>query len=227
MAQSADHAQSVASSTPDDVPSSQFNAGSDTDQDEREATELHDINFTTITTARELNGSATPSAQTAGSRSTSTLKTFWKRHVVVRVPHEACRDHFALERTYLGYLRTSLALAFLGVFIAQLFRLQHTENPNPVFGFFVLGIPLSCICTGAAILINLLGAYRFWRQQNAMLRGKIQCGGWEVYATLGTVLVVCVTTVLVHVRTGHMLKINFQTVLLLFVLVMAVNIDKG
>ena len=97
----------------------------------------------------------------------------------------------ALERTYLGYVRTSLALAFLGVFIAQLFRLQHTEKPNPIFGYFVLGIPLSCICTGAAIFTNLLGAYRFWRQQNAMLRGKILCGGWEVYAILVTVLVVC------------------------------------
>ncbi|KAL8906139.1 MAG: hypothetical protein Q9171_006395 [Xanthocarpia ochracea] len=112
----------------------------------------------------------------------------------------------SLERTYLGYFRTSLALAFLGVFIAQLFRLQHTEKPHPIFGFFVLGIPLSCICTGAAIFTNLLGAYRFWRQQNAMLRGKILCGGWEVYATLVTVLV---------------------TLALLFVLVMAVSIKKG
>ena len=84
-------------------------------------------------------------------------------------------------------------MAFLSVFIAQLFRLQHSENPDPVLGFYVLGKPLSCICTGAAILTNLLGTYRFWRQQNAMLRGKILCGGWEVYAILLTVLMVCYT----------------------------------
>lgn len=130
----------------------------------------------------------------------------------------------ALERTYLGYFRTSLALAFLGVYIAQLFRLQHIENPNPVFGFFVLGIPLSCICTGAAIVVNLLGAYRFWRQQNAMLRGKIYGGGWEVFATLGTVLVVCYALCSGCTRTT---KTSIQTVLMLFVLILAVNIDKG
>ncbi|KAL8919177.1 MAG: hypothetical protein Q9208_006937 [Pyrenodesmia sp. 3 TL-2023] len=111
----------------------------------------------------------------------------------------------ALERTYLGYFRTSLALAFLAVFIAQLFRLQHTPHPDPIFGFFVLGIPLSCICTGAAILVNLLGTYRFWRQQNAILRGKVLSGGWEMMAILGVVLV---------------------TTTLLFVLVVAVDITK-
>lgn len=98
--------------------------------------------------------------------------------------------HIAIERTYLGYFRTSLALAFLGVFIAQLFRLQHTEHHDPVFGYFVLGIPLSCLCTGAAICVNLLGACRFWRQQNAVLRGKVLSGGWEILATLAVVLVV-------------------------------------
>ena len=88
----------------------------------------------------------------------------------------------ALERTFLGYLRTSLALSMVSVIIAQLFRLQHAQNPNNVFGFFVLGIPLACVCIGAAIFVLLLGAYRFWRQQNAILRGKVHAGGWEVNA---------------------------------------------
>lgn len=99
--------------------------------------------------------------------------------------------NIALERTYLGYLRTSFALAFLSVFIAQLFRLQHTARPDPVFGFYRLGVPLSCICTGAAIIVSLLGTYRFWRQQNAMLRGKILCGGWEMLAVYGVFFIVC------------------------------------
>ena len=88
----------------------------------------------------------------------------------------------ALERTFLGYLRTSLALSMVSVIIAQLFRLQHAQNPNNVFGFFVLGIPLACVCIGAAIIVLLLGAHRFWRQQNAILRGKVHAGGWEVNA---------------------------------------------
>ena len=78
----------------------------------------------------------------------------------------------------------------VSVIIAQLFRLEHSQNPNKVFGFFVLGIPLACICIGAAIVVLLLGTHRFWRQQNAMMRGKVHAGGWEINAiglTIGLV----------------------------------------
>ena len=88
----------------------------------------------------------------------------------------------ALERTFLGYLRTALALSMISVIIAQLYRLQHAPNPNNVFGYFVLSIALACVCIGAAIVVLLFGAYRFWRQQNAILRGKVHAGGWEVNA---------------------------------------------
>ena len=97
----------------------------------------------------------------------------------------------ALERTFLGYLRTSLALSIIAVIIAQLFRLEHSVKPNKTFGFYALSIPLSCTCISAAIVILLLGTYRFWRQQNAILRGKVHTGGWEVNAIGVTVLMVC------------------------------------
>ncbi len=96
----------------------------------------------------------------------------------------------ALERTYLGYFRTSLALAFVSVIIAQFFRLEHTDNPDKVLGFFVIGKPLACVFLGAAIVVLLLGFYRFWRQQNAMLCGKVYAGGWEVNAIGLTVIFV-------------------------------------
>lgn len=70
----------------------------------------------------------------------------------------------------------------VSVIIAQLFRLEHAQNPNRVFGYLALGIPLACVCIGAAVVVLLLGAYRFWRQQNAILRGKVHAGGWEVNA---------------------------------------------
>lgn len=98
----------------------------------------------------------------------------------------------ALERTYLGYLRTSLALSMLGVVIAQLFRLQNTDNPHPKIGYFITGIPAASACILGAILVLLVGAYRFWRQQNAVLRGKFYAGGWEVLATGIIVLIVCI-----------------------------------
>ena len=86
----------------------------------------------------------------------------------------------ALERTFLGYLRTSFAISMIGVIISQLFRLQHSPNPHPKFGFFVLGKPLAMICQGLAIFTLLTGTYRTWRVQNALVRGKAISGGFEL-----------------------------------------------
>lgn len=80
----------------------------------------------------------------------------------------------------MGYLRTSLALSMTGVTIAQLFRLQHSYNPENDFGFFVTGTPLAACFIIAAILVLSLGAVRFWRQQRAITRGKVIAGGWEI-----------------------------------------------
>jgi uncharacterized membrane protein YidH (DUF202 family) len=86
----------------------------------------------------------------------------------------------ANERTFLGYLRTSLALAMLGVIVAQLYRLQHSPTPDKTFGFYVLSKPISCIFHVSAICVALLGSVRFFRQQHAMAIGRTQAGGWEV-----------------------------------------------
>jgi uncharacterized membrane protein YidH (DUF202 family) len=99
-------------------------------------------------------------------------------------------DGVALERTFLGYIRTSLALSMMGVVIAQLFRLQHTFAPDQKFGFYVVGIPLAACFIIAAVIVVLLGAFRFWRQQSAMVRGKILAGGWEINVIMvGSILV--------------------------------------
>jgi uncharacterized membrane protein YidH (DUF202 family) len=90
----------------------------------------------------------------------------------------------ALERTFLGYLRTSLILVITGVIIAQLFRIQHTISPDPQMGFYAIGEPLSAVFIGMAIFVLLVGAIRFWRLQNALVWGKALVGGWEVFAIM-------------------------------------------
>jgi uncharacterized membrane protein YidH (DUF202 family) len=106
-----------------------------------------------------------------------------------RVPPSASRDHLANERTFLGWLRTSLSLAILGTVIAQLFRLEPTTAPRP-FGFYHLGVPLASTCHGAALLTVLVGAQRYRMQQNAMLVGRVKVGGWEPWFILVLVTLV-------------------------------------
>lgn len=111
----------------------------------------------------------------------------------IKVPVEKRRDHLALERTYLGYLRTSLALSMVGVMIAQLFRLQTSALPGGGIGYFVLGIPLAACFICGSIVVSVLGALRFWKQQTAMVRGKVWAGGWEVLGIMGTGILVSFT----------------------------------
>lgn len=92
----------------------------------------------------------------------------------------------ALERTFLGYLRTSLILVMTGVIIAQLYRIQHSISPDPEIGFYIFGEPLSVAFIGMAIFVLLVGAIRFWRLQNALVRGKALAGGWEILLVMAT-----------------------------------------
>jgi uncharacterized membrane protein YidH (DUF202 family) len=78
-----------------------------------------------------------------------------------------------------------------GVVIAQLFRLQKSKTPSTKFGYFVSGEPLAACFITSAIVVVLIGAVRFWRQQGSMVRGKIWAGGWEVYATMGLSVALC------------------------------------
>jgi uncharacterized membrane protein YidH (DUF202 family) len=127
---------------------------------------------------------------------------FWTHHVTLTVPRKSNRDYFgayvpfamagffcfcflanclaALERTFLAYIRTSLVVTQQGVLIAQLFRLPAVEALGDRLGFYRVGVPLSVTCHCVAIIVALVGAYRFWRQQNAIARGKVHAGGWEL-----------------------------------------------
>jgi hypothetical protein len=72
-----------------------------------------------------------------------------------------------------------------GVLIAQLYRIQHAANPNPNLGFYVIGIPLSAAFIAVGIFVLLIGSYRFWRLQSALIGGHALAGGWEVLMIMG------------------------------------------
>jgi uncharacterized membrane protein YidH (DUF202 family) len=134
------------------------------------------------------------------------IRKFWRRQVSLAVPHVKCRDHLGImpashitfvsslgepnntianERTFLAWIRTSIALSMLGTIIAQLFRLQNAPSPTGVVSLYILAIPLACICQGAALLTALTGSHRYWRMQNAMARGQALAAGWEYWLMIG------------------------------------------
>lgn len=71
-------------------------------------------------------------------------------------------------------------IAMQGVLVAQLFRLQRPSVQVDRMSFHEIGIPLSVACHFVAVAIALIGSFRFWRQQNAIARGKVHAGGWEL-----------------------------------------------
>jgi uncharacterized membrane protein YidH (DUF202 family) len=77
----------------------------------------------------------------------------------------------------------------LGVIISQLFTLQKAIAPDPLLGYVAVGKPLGAICQCAAMFALLLGTHRWWRQQNAITRGKALAGGFEL-TLIGLVVLV-------------------------------------
>lgn len=59
-------------------------------------------------------------------------------------------------------------------------RLQKQHSPDQKFGYYQLSVPLAASGLITSIIIALCGASRFFRQQNAISRGKAYAGGWEL-----------------------------------------------
>ncbi|KAI1200974.1 hypothetical protein F5X97DRAFT_291809 [Nemania serpens] len=83
------------------------------------------------------------------------------------------RDHLAVERTFLAWLRTSLAFASIGIAVTQLFRLNTSladEKTNKHLQH--IGKPLGATFIGISILVLLLGYQRFHQPQQWLMKGK-------------------------------------------------------
>ena len=162
----------------------------------REATEL------TIYHSAATNASSSTKIKYQGRF--GPVERFWQNHVSLRVPHVRCRDHLGVltssqfadvgksnrgvaanERTFLAWIRTSIALSMLGTVIAQLFRLQNSSSRPGAISLYVLAVPLACICQGAALITTLTGGHRYWRQQSAMAQGQALASGWEFWVIIG------------------------------------------
>lgn len=161
--------------------SSETTIQDDTDTDsELEATELRQWNRNVHSTLPPISHVISPGKPIVHWY--DPIKKFWRHQIRISVPHDDCRDHLANERTFLGFLRTSVALSMMGIVVAQFWRLEHSIDPSEVFGYYILSKPLAGILQGAALCVILIGGFRFWRQQSAMAIGKVHAGGWELTA---------------------------------------------
>lgn len=136
----------------------------------------------------EVTGMRSPGQRNERARGTPSLAfgRLWRKYIAIDVPLEACRDHLALERTYLAYFRTASAFATFGVAVAQLFRLKDNSLRSPHETELVdysksVGSAMQAI----AVFTILLGAFKWQRQQRRMAEHKIKAGGWEVWIVFG------------------------------------------
>lgn len=88
--------------------------------------------------------------------------------LVLQNKGNVARDHLASERTYLAYVRTSLACAGAGVALVQLFTLNDAARLSYSHK---LARPLGATIILLGIAILLLGLTRYFTTQAAMLRG--------------------------------------------------------
>jgi len=82
------------------------------------------------------------------------------------------RDHLASERTFLAWVRTSLAIASTGVALVQLFTVSATASGtiNAQLQKFARPLGATTICLGIVVL--LIGIWRYFMTQSFLTRGQ-------------------------------------------------------
>jgi len=79
------------------------------------------------------------------------------------------RDHLASERTFLAYVRTSLAIASAGVALVQLFTVSGGDHGHRNIQVYARPIGASTVCMGLTVLV--IGIMRYFSIQNALVKG--------------------------------------------------------
>ncbi|KDR82639.1 hypothetical protein GALMADRAFT_238081 [Galerina marginata CBS 339.88] len=82
------------------------------------------------------------------------------------------RDHLASERTFLAYMRTSLAIASSGVALVQLFSAASASSPQgSTHRLHVYIRPLGATTVMVGLLVLIIGVTRYFTVQVALTKG--------------------------------------------------------
>lgn len=84
-----------------------------------------------------------------------------------------------------------------GLVVAQVSRFQRAVRPgdHESLRFNVLGKPQASVCQIFAAIIILVGAFRFFTQQAALIRGNTRIRGYEFFMVIGLVMLVNSSTI--------------------------------
>lgn len=118
-----------------------------------------------------------------------------------RTDHDSLTLVPANETTFLSWLRFSMSLSSTGVIIAQMSQVQRAVHPDRErqWKYYILGVPQGCICQGVAILFVVIGALRFFRSEQALLRGRARTNGWDLWLAVCLLFVVGIR----HLQISH------------------------
>lgn len=117
-----------------------------------------------------------------------------------RQPNDRQREHQANERTFLAWLRTSIALigfglaiARFGLFLRQLrVAITHQETPtNPIFNSENLGISLVIF----GIVVIALAAWRYNQVFQQIERGDYRPSRFTVWIMTGVVIILGILSI--------------------------------
>ncbi|PBK67389.1 hypothetical protein ARMSODRAFT_306768 [Armillaria solidipes] len=99
------------------------------------------------------------------------------------------RDHLASERTFLAYIRTSLALASAGVALVQFFSISSIDSGH----IQIYARPIGAATIVLAILLLFIAVIRFFSVQAYLTRGLFpvtRASVFVVFAFLMALIVV-------------------------------------
>lgn len=112
----------------------------------------------------------------------------WSPVLVLENSGSVARDHLASERTWLAYIRTSLAISSAGVALVQLFTIAANRSAagggaDPFSSHIQrFARPLGATTVLIGLGVCLLGLYRYFLIQSSLTTGKFPTARLEVHA---------------------------------------------